>query len=225
MSGIHLFINNQTIDPVRAEGIDVPTGYETNVALSKTSIHKLSDPYSDCIEDPNSNSSFDSELYRLTVENYGKYRIRACFDMCYQDFIVKNCECYASLFPNIRNKYEPCGLSVEKNKCNLVYHVIFYSNISKQVCPNLCPNECDSADFALKTSFASFPTRPYAEILVKSHEILQDKFLKNGTLINFDLFKQSVLTLNVYFENLYETVVEEVPKMEILDLIGLIGGK
>jgi hypothetical protein len=224
-SGLHLFINNQSIDPVRAEGIDVSTGYETNVALSKTSIHKLSEPHGNCIEDTLSNNSFRSELYRLTLEKYDKYRIRACFDMCYQDFIVKNCACYSSLFPNINDKYEPCGLSVEKNKCNLDYHVIFYTNVSRQVCPNLCPNECDSVDFSLKTSFATFPSRPYAEILAKKHAALERKFISNGTLLNFNLLKHSVLALNVYFDNLYETVVDEVPSMTVTDLIGLIGGK
>jgi hypothetical protein len=224
MSGLHLFINNQSIDPVRAEGIDVSTGYETNVALSKTSIRKLSKPYGNCIEDTLSKNSFDSELYRLTLENYGKYRIRACFDMCYQHYIVKNCACYSPLFPNINNKYEPCGLSVEKNKCNLVYHVNFYTNVSRQVCPNLCPNECDSVDFKFKTSFASFPSRPYAQILAKSNPILQSKFIDNGTLVNFDLLKHSVLSLNVYFDDFYETVVEEVPQMNVSKLIGMIGG-
>ena len=72
-SGIHLFINNQSIDPLRAEGIDVSAGYETNIALNKNSFIKLSDPYSDCVQDILNQNEKSSYLFKLTLSNLNLY--------------------------------------------------------------------------------------------------------------------------------------------------------
>ena len=226
-SGIHLFINNQSIDPLRAEGIDVSAGYETNIALNKNSYIKLSDPYSDCVQDILNQNEKSSYLFKLTLSNYKKYTRRACFDMCYQDYIVENCNCFSILFPNTTQNHEPCGLSVTKNKCNLDYHIKFYRSVSQQKCPILCPVECESAEFKIKLSFSNYPTKIYADQLIKMNSKL-GKFIQNNTIIddeeNFKQLRKNILSLNVFYDDFDEMVVSEVPKTTVQDLIGIIGG-
>lgn len=214
-NGIHVFINNQTIEPLRAEGIDVSVGYDTNVAIRKINHIKLPAPYSDCVNQDINEASI-SYLYTLTLLKYGRYKRRSCFDMCYQSFITENCKCYAILFPNINDIYEPCGLSVEKNRCNLIYHVIFYRNVSQIRCPALCPNECESVDFNIKLSFSSYPSKPYLDSL--------NKKIKNTNLNGSVSNQKEHLSLNIYYDSLDVMMIKEAPKYSFLDLIGSIGG-
>jgi hypothetical protein len=223
--GVHIFINNQSIDPLRAEGIDISSGYETNIALNKNSFIKLSEPYSDCVKDTLNQNEMSSYLFKLTLSSYGKYTRRSCFDMCYQDYIVENCDCFSILFPNITKNHEPCGLSVAKNKCNLDFHIKFYRTVSQVKCPLLCPNECESAEFKIKVSFSTYPTKIYAQKLIETDSKLSKFNLTNNSFDeNYEHLKNNLLSLNVYYDDFDEMVISEVPKTSVPDLIGIIGG-
>ena len=63
-SGIYLIVHNQSIVPVADEtGIELATGLQTNVAVTRSFIRKLSRPYSNCIEELNEESGRICLLY------------------------------------------------------------------------------------------------------------------------------------------------------------------
>jgi len=81
--------------------------------------------------------------------------------------------------------------------------------------------ECNSISYKLTTSFSSFPSKSYADSL-KTHPIITSKFL-NETL-TYESIKQSVLSLNIYYDQLAFTQISKEAKFEIVDLISAFGG-
>ena len=83
-NGVHLFINHQEIQFIQdIDGIDIPTGYETDVILTQTVYKRLSYPYSDCIikEDIDDRDSFDSTLFKETLIIERFYSQKFCYQM------------------------------------------------------------------------------------------------------------------------------------------------
>ncbi len=49
-------------------------------------------------------------------------------------------------------------------------------------------------------------------------------FGNNASSVTYDLLKSKIVSLNINYEDLSYTCTSEDPKMEIIDLIGSIGG-
>ena len=89
-------------------------------------------------------------------------------------------------------------------------------------CNKYCPLECYSISYELTSSFSSYPTRNYAKKSLLNNTIITSKF-QNETL-TYDLLKESVLSLNIYYDKLTYTGIKKDTKTELIDLISNIGG-
>jgi hypothetical protein len=56
---------------------------------------------------------------------------------------------------------------------------------------------------------------------MKEEKLIQSNFIR--TNLTYDLFKQSMVMINVYYDDLHYTIISETPTYQIIDLIGLIG--
>jgi hypothetical protein len=56
---------------------------------------------------------------------------------------------------------------------------------------------------------------------MKDEKLVQSNFER--TNLTYDSFRNSMLMINVYYDDLYYTVISETPTYQITDLIGLIG--
>lgn len=126
-SGAHIFVNNKTVKPLMYEGIDVPTGVHTNIAINRFLSKQIPHPYSSCLSNL---KDFNSTFVRLIMESNYTYRQKDCFDLCYQRFIMENCGCYDLNIANLNLSYFPC-LSSEQLLCTLKYYEIFFLMIFK----------------------------------------------------------------------------------------------
>lgn len=77
--GAHVVINNQTNQPNLFQGFDLPVGYQSNVNVKRTYIHRLSAPYSDCVNSP---KDHPSELTDIFINNNLGYTQQDCFNYC-----------------------------------------------------------------------------------------------------------------------------------------------
>jgi hypothetical protein len=110
-------------------------------------------PYNDCVKDF---SKFDLQSYPLVAELLNSnrtYRQSDCFDLCFNEQIVKNCNCNSTLI--LVN--EKCRNTTEMIKCIDNEEIKFYEKDVYNKCSPKCPLECDSIKFLITTSLADYP--------------------------------------------------------------------
>ncbi len=85
--GFRLIVSNASLDPdglnlgISDRGIDLPLGFETNVAVKRVFDSKLEYPYNDCYKNLNQMDSFDSDLFRSILNSTDfTYHQMDCFD-------------------------------------------------------------------------------------------------------------------------------------------------
>jgi hypothetical protein len=219
-NGYHIMIHNHSYKISFNEGYDISTGVETNIAINRIYQRLKPKPFSDCM-DLDSIDSFDSYFYKTIFRLNQTYRQVDCFGLCYQQKLIKECNCYTNLFNKLNGTIE-C-LSFLQVKCSLIIWVSFVSDdyILKN-CIQYCPLECDSITYQISTSFSYFPSYNYAKNLLMTNPMITTKF-QNETL-TYDLIKQSVLSLNVYYDKLSYIQISKDAKIEIVDLVSGIGG-
>ncbi len=217
--GYHVIIHNQTYKITLNEGFDISTGVETNFAIYKVYETNKPNPYSDCI-DLNSIDSFDSNLYRVIYASNKTYRQIDCFDLCFQQLLIKRCDCYMASWDRLNGTIQ-CLTESQRYCTKLAWNFFISNDYVSKTCRQYCPLECNSISYKLTTSFSSFPSKSYADSL-KTHPIITSKF-SNETL-TYESIKQSVLSLNIYYDQLAFTQISKEAKFEIVDLISAFGG-
>ena len=223
---IKLFIHNSSYLPLTdVDGISLSTGYETNVKVSQTFYKKLPAPYGECIEDAQSILSFDSDLYRSSVSLTSTYSQKFCLQVCIQELIINMCGCYDLYLPQTRNSnVSACDWNY-LNLCVSKVYEFYMSSDSATRCLSDCPVECESVDFNLDISYATFPT-PFYAYLLDLYQTMHPELSSGRTLsYNSDILKKSVMAVNVYYDDISFNIIEESPAMTQNQLIGNIGGK
>jgi hypothetical protein len=204
----------------QTEGFDIATGIQADIGLSKQFTNKLSKPHSDCVKRENLKDGSDSEFFKKTVELYSVYQQEACTDLCFQDYVISKCRCYGVKFPKISSAFQPC-LNLPDFKCLRQAHESFYKDASNlEKCDKSCPKECESTQYNYIVSFADYPTKPYAEGLIKQNDELK-KLSNNGT--DLSIFKESILLLNIFYSTFDYTIIREVESITLTGFLGSIG--
>ena len=83
-NGLNLFINDETIDSITSEGIQIPTGFTTNIDIRKITIKKQQKPYSECTSDLTTVNAYPSECYKRTFLPNKIYHYNDCTKTCLQ---------------------------------------------------------------------------------------------------------------------------------------------
>lgn len=218
-SGYHIMINNHTIKPLFNELIDVAPGTETNININRVLTQKLPYPYNDCMINLNKIDAFDSDLFRAINRSNRAYRQKDCFDLCYQNEVIKQCSCFLTSLEKLAGM-KPC-LSLKEIGCSSNVWKSFLSSDVKKICSPFCPLECDSMRFRVSSSFSNYPNMKYAEKLM-NNPLVKSKY-SNETL-TYEKLKLSVLSMNIYYDELSYTFISQQAKMQLFDLVSNIGG-
>ena len=218
-TGIHLIINNYTVSSTVFDGLDAATSKETNIAVGRTLTYRLPYPYSGCIGDVYDESASDSFFFKAIVKSGKRYRASDCINLCLLRRINEVCGCYDINMQNIYNT-RPCINQTDVN-CDFGVFLGFFKSDIKQMCGPDCPVECDSELLTYSTSSLEYPSEGYGNLLMNLREI-QAKFGKDS--VTFEELKKSVLAVNVYYDDLKYTVIEESPSTELITLIAGMGG-
>ena len=221
--GAHIIIRNQS-DFLVATEIDVSVGFQTNIGIQRTFTSKKEFPFSKCqMIDSNQNYKFA----RILIDYGFMYHQATCYIFCIFEYFVKKCSCFLpgiSIFDSIaiKNETRICKHFEDLN-CFMSYFDYLYGSADKMnICPEDCPLECNSLKFLTTTSQFEYPSKGFANIM-KRDPLIQEKF-NNSSNISYEDLKQSLVSLNIYYDDLGYTTLEEIPKIDFNTLISNLGG-
>lgn len=136
--------------------------------------------------------------------------------------------------PAVTNKYiQNACVSESQIACLRNTEASFYNNASLVgECYKNCPIECTELKYDLTISTSTYPTEWYAQVLTNNsrfNSIINAYFaMVNVTFINYTndylALKNSVARINVYYEDLRYLQVDDSPAMNVISLLGTLGG-
>ena len=223
-SGATVVIHNQSVTPIlRSDGNDIATGFQTNFGIKRSFFTKLDEPYSKCLKNLTSNSSFDSEFYRamFNILNMTTYRQKQCLRLCLQAFIKETCSCIDGSLPNIYIKNIPVCSTLDSLECISKSRIKYFGNVRDETCSE-CPDECNTVNYEITKSNSRYPTLYYLNYL-KYHTDILSRFPNPNNVIDNQITKACVY-LNVFYDDLDTIYTSEQPVITPESLFGNIGG-
>lgn len=222
-SGMRVVIHNQSVIPFPDDdGIDVSTGKQTNIAVSRTFINRLSSPFSDCIDkldrEVSTKNPILKQMYK-TGDVY-QYNQKYCLKICLQNFMINHCGCYDFSLPSINSSNHRGCFSTNDIECLEEHEIEFYNGDEIDGCYKHCPLECNTVMYSTKSTTADYPSEWYFNILMnnsKFNEVYNDEK-------TFQKMKQTILMIKVYYDEMFYTKIVEMPELTFEILIAFIGG-
>ena len=231
LNGFVIFITNYTLDSSYTEGIQISPGYSTAISLNKYSIVKQPKPYSQCIDDLTNIDSYDSALFRKFFSLNQTYHYSNCELLCFQKYLKNNCQCQTTLVDvvydeNMRkcsSRFDNIELDFGDYFCTTSSWLNFSQSFeTMRECD--CPLECETTAYTYQTSMCEYPTQNYVKYLAE-FDLIKKKYAGvNKSSINYDDLRKKVAQVQIYFNEMKQTVINELPKTTIADLVSSIGG-
>ena len=81
---------------------------------------------------------------------------------------------------------------------------------------------CSDTFYGYTVSTSNYPSKPYAEYLINDTSFASR--FPIGTNLTYDLIKTRIASVNVFYNQLIETVSSETPRETIVDVISKVGG-
>ncbi|RNA22809.1 acid-sensing ion channel 1 isoform X2 [Brachionus plicatilis] len=220
-SGAHVYIDDNSIQPLFGQGVDIAPGFGTNLVLQRIKRKQMPKPYSSCNENLDTIDSFDSEYYRKVFRSNLTYRQEDCFFAFIQSEIYKKCKCDDMGSNLISENNNPCDNFEEQNCALAEFQRLTQSSYKKSI-ESFCPLECESITFGVTKSISRYPSVSYGNDLVKTKQI--KALFGNRTNISIDELRENILSLNIYYEYLKQTEITENRSINWDGLVGSIGG-
>jgi hypothetical protein len=205
-------VHNNTDKPDFKNAIFLPFNKETNIGIKRTFIHKYPSPFSECQD----TSSYDSYLYRKTLEANNKYTQVYCFNLCMEELIIANCKCHLFDYPVLYNNSSDYCINDDMMGCWFDKLFRFENGEYNDYCSSQCPLECDTTEFDFTYSISEFPSIKY----YNNVKLYND----NAMNLTYDDFKQRALSISVYYPQLKYTEITEIPNTTLIDFLAYIGG-
>jgi hypothetical protein len=212
--GAIIRINNRTIKYAESE-LDIPLspGFETSILLDRKVEKRLKKPYSKCELEADSDDYYDSEFVTILKNNGIKYSLKYCVSLCYQKYLVSNCNCTdieeISFFENV----DTCKSALEVNHMLKVYNK-FIDDYYRE-CLLQCPIECDKNEFIF--------TQTYSKMFSVRNNLKLLNFFKNKT-ITPETIRNSLVKLKINYNSFSYTKMTESPAKNVVSLVSDIGG-
>jgi hypothetical protein len=191
------FTRNQAINI--DSGIELPTG-STIIGLDREFIEKLPYPYHDCVT--RDTQEYISNLFQKFISNNWIYTQKDCIDLCVEEFIEKMCD----------------QINKNKKKCRFEYWDESTKNIPRK-CFLECPIECEYISYKLIPFYAGAITNINEKIMLNA---IRER--KIPSVHNVSTFLKNCIFISVHYNSLHYTMINQLPKMEIFDLVSNIGG-
>jgi len=194
------YINDAHVKPTASEiNKYFLTGTSNEFILEKTVETKLEYPFNNCW---NLINLPDTLLVRQLSEAKITYRQVNCYELCFENFVLKYALEHKISKDEARLKEEVKNYDREKN-CNL-----------------LCPLECESTQFRI--SELKFSLLEYIEYTMPWIPVVEKKL--NITINSTKEFNKNCLEVNVFFDSLKYTKISQTPKTSLSGLVSNLGG-
>ena len=240
-SGVRLLVHPPGTFPLMDEGVNLPPGHESTIAVHSTKRKLMGPPYDGCIEVGHINTEYSREE-RTT------YTKRVCNKFCMQDFIIGSCDCVDPYTP-----YPKSYRGINKSFCGLL-DFDSHAGINKTlrnleclaqlemdgVCD--CPQPCSHYLYDIEVSQVPWPHvnyhmafyNKYVATSKFSHhfdvykgikaKLHVDKQLAFEQLRQTDLIGRNFLEISVLLDAEQTTLMEDYPVLSLESLFGNMGG-
>ena len=102
-SGLAIYVHNHAYTLTEEDnGIPVQPGTEVTIAVDRTTVTKLSEPYSDCFQSLDAIDPKKADLISRTINLTKIYTQQYCLQLCYQNFLIRFCDCFDHTLPNFQ---------------------------------------------------------------------------------------------------------------------------
>ena len=201
-------------------GIFVSPGFCTYISVEREFRTMLPKPYSNCEVDTNSPLFVSNlEFYNLIGQSEYEYTQQLCLAQCLQKEFHKKHNCsylyLLSLYDNVThcnsNVSERIDSSADSFDQNFIYNE----------CLPVCPLECNQTLYKTTYSFSQLNANKYIDYILNNPNLVKD--FKNRT-IDAEVARESIVSVIVFYESLSYTLTTEIPQVDIVSLLGSIGG-
>ena len=241
-SGLVIMISNETVDSADYNGIQVAPGQAYDIELTKYTISKQPWPYSNCLDDLDAYStSYDSECFRKTLQTSQEisgnvYHFSDCVNMCRQKWLGEKCHFQATLIgPSYFDAMTRLDfIQLFTNTTNIVCfsnaNTAFASSSAELLQACDCPLECQKHGYTYSISSSEYPSsKAFSSPNYMRSFTSLDRFNDKPPVAwippyDFNYLKSNASLVRIYFEQMTETVVSEVPKYQVADLVSSLGG-
>ncbi len=228
-SGARVIVHNQSVTPIfTSEGRDVASGYLSNIGITRSFFNKLDHPYSDCIANESDSNGFNSNFYKamFNILNIKTYRQKNCLRLCLQDYIYNQCQCLDGSLPNIYNQSSICNNLTALQCIQATKSKYFANETLVKECYLYCPLECSSSSFIYSGSISRYPSMYYVKYLQNRLNTFSKILAPNQSTkyLNSNNITKNIVLINVFYDDLLTTFIEEIPAINFDFLIGNIGG-
>jgi hypothetical protein len=199
-------------------GLEVPSGYNTNIYMERYVERILPQPYSQCLDE------IDTKLSRMILNANFEYTQDFCFELCRTQTDVDKCNCTSndkfSFFPHL----PACNTNITLSTCAANVTRMFSTNYFKESCYKACPMPCNRTLYRTSLSSTLLVGDYFFELINKSAGLRED-FVDNKRL-DVKTARNAFARINIYYESLSytESVETAVSGSTILTLIATIGG-
>ncbi|RNA25614.1 amiloride-sensitive sodium channel subunit gamma-like [Brachionus plicatilis] len=202
-SGLAVYIHEPSYSLTEDDdAILVQPNTQVDIAMELTSVKKLPEPYSDCYKDLKLVKIEDKSLIEETIQLINVYTQQYCLQLCYQKFLIKNCDCYENFLykfnpENVKN----CTKFIDSlYTCQYLIRKLFYNGINELPCLSKCPKECEFVKYDSTVS-------------------------SSATEYEYEESNDNMVTVNVYFKTGSITEITEKPAILFMSLISNLGGR
>ena len=219
--GFNIIVHSQSeLDSYNLNGIQIAPGTSTRIILSKISWKKEPKPYSVCTADLTSKDSYNSKTYKETFISGIQYSYNDCKNTCEANFIKNKCNCSLIISKNTtRICYLDDQLFQSDFECiNSAFKQFSIDSLNINNCD--CPIECKRTFYTYSSSYSLFPTRKYSEYILETDSFKS----KYPNITTYEELKKNIARVEIFFDDMTETVIEESVKTEMSDLISNLGG-
>jgi hypothetical protein len=214
--GILLIGNNSYLEDLQQQGIYIGTNKETNIEVKRTFIKKLGPKHGDCMTDLTKSKS---HLYKYIIKSKKTYRQKDCFELIKQEIIMDKCNCSFFIFRKLNENTKNCD-TFNEIACSVYYRTYWYRFNQNKL--SLCPLECDSVEYSFTISSLSPFTSGFIN-WIRNTTNTTSHLSQNGT-IDDQLIANSLLKINIYYNQLGYTEIKEFENYPTLNLISNVGG-
>lgn len=214
--GLRVFIHNQSEYPSNLNGIDISTGFKTNLMIKQRYDVKLPSPYNEC----QNNAKYpDTLIDTLNNMSYLAYKQSTCIDLHFLEHFAKKCNYSGNLNSISQSFNSRLNGSDKKSVFSCLADITgeFYNQSFYEKYGLKCPLECESMDYAITTSMSKFPSRAIYLNLEKLRKLF------NGSY-SYENLTDTLLSFVVYYDELKYTMISQHEKTKLQDLISNIGG-
>ena len=220
---------------VRAEGLSIPVGESTFLAVKQNTVERKGGRYSDCAQDWPKFLELNDDFKK----QWPQYSREVCLELCVQNLMGLKCGCTDTFDKdfsineaiNTASQYYCVMTNKTQHECkNEVYRNYIEGNLT---C--LCPQVCKTTKYSSIRSGSPWPTEaftPYlATKLIKSTSKRVQEYIKSAfndtrlSAVNLqDKFRRNFARLEVYFEALNFQHITESPAYTATDFLSDFGG-